>query len=115
MVRPRPWGTLLQGTVTARRQTGASTLLSDVTGVSAPGSAMWSGLFDPTRSTMIRDVRLGLQKTVVLGGTDITVFGEAYHSFQGGANEIGALPVPETATKELRSGTAGRAGVKIGF
>ncbi len=113
--RPGPWGTLLQGTVTARRQTGASTLLSDVTGVPAPGGAMWSGLFDPTRSTMIWDVRLGLQKTFGLRGTDITVFGEAYHSFQGAPNDVGALPVPETATKGLRSGTAGRAGLRFGF
>ena len=64
---------------------------------------------------MTWDVRLGLQKTLVLRGTDITFFGEAYHSFQGAPNDVGALPVSEAATKGLRSGTAGRAGVKIGF
>ena len=47
VARPGPWGTLLQGTVSARRQTGSSTLLSDVTGVSAPGSTMWSSLLIP--------------------------------------------------------------------
>ena len=115
VTRPGPWGTLLQGTARVRRQTGPSTLLSDVTGVATPGSAMWSTLFDPSRPTMIWDVRLGLQKTVRLGGTDVTMFGEAYQSFQGGPTDTGAGPLPGSATPGVRSGAAGRFGLKLGF
>lgn len=112
--RPGPWGTLLTGSASARRVSGATTLLSDVTGVPALGSGMWSALFDPSR-TMVWDVRLGLQKQWKVGTTDLTLFGDAYRSFQGGTTGNGLMPLPESATKGLRAGTAGRVGVKLGF
>ena len=114
ITRPGPWGTLLTGSASARRVSGATTLLSDVTGVPAPGSGMWSALFDPSR-TMVWDVRLGFEKHWKVGTTDLTLFGDAYRSFQGGATGNELMPLPESATKGLRTGAAGRFGVKLGF
>ena len=76
---------------------------------------MWSSLFDPTRPTMIYDIRLGLEKTFAVGGADLTIFGEAYRSFQGGSARGELAPLPPSATKGLRNGSAGRVGVKVGF
>ncbi len=108
------WGTLLKGTASARRVSGATALLSDVIGAPGPGTGMWSALFDPSR-TMIWDVRLGFEKHWTVGKTDVTFFGDAYRSFQGGATGNELLPLPESATKGLRTGTAGRFGLKLGF
>ncbi len=115
MRRPGPWGTLLTGTVSARRLSGASTLVSDVAGIAAPGPAMWSALFDPTRPTILWDARLGVEKEWSVGGLDVTLFGDAYRSFQGGSSNTLFMPLPESATKGLRTGTAGRVGVRLGF
>jgi hypothetical protein len=112
--RPGPWGTRLTGAVSARRLSGPTTLLSDITGTASPGTGMWSTLFDPSR-TLTWDARLGVEKHWSPGGTDLTIFGDAYRSFQGGVADDGLMPLPATATKGLRSGTAGRVGVKLGF
>ena len=111
--RPGPWGTLLTGAASARRLSGATTLLSDVTGAPAPGGLMWSTLFDPSR-TLVWDVRLGVEKQWSLGGADLTLFGDAYLSFQGGPDDSARAPLPASATKGLRSGTAGRVGIRLG-
>lgn len=71
-------------------------------------------LFDPSR-TMVWDVRLGFEKHWKVGTTDLTLFGDAYRSFQDGATGNELMPLPESATKGLRTGAAGRFGVKLGF
>ncbi|HTV02645.1 MAG TPA: hypothetical protein VMF13_18995 [Luteitalea sp.] len=115
VTRPGPFGTLFTGRASARRQVGPSTLLSDLTGVAPPNASMWGALFDPTRPTMIYDVRLRLEREFSLGGTDLTIFGEAYRSFQGGSARGEMMQLPPSATKGLRNGSAGRVGVKLGF
>ena len=114
--RPGPWGTLFSGTVTARRQVEPNTLLGDVTGMLPPGASSWSLMFDPTRSTMMWDTRVRLDRTVKVRAADLTFFGEAYKSFQGASQGDSALiPLPVEATQGLRTGTAVRVGLRVGF
>lgn len=114
--RPGPWGTLFSGTVTSRRQVGPSTLLTDVTGVSAGDPTSGALLANPSPSSLVWDARLGLQKTFTRRGVDLTIFGEGYRSFQSEPAEGAAgLPLSPDASKALRTGGAARFGIKIGF
>jgi hypothetical protein len=114
--RPGPWGTLFTGTVQSRRQVGPSTLLTDVTGMTVSSPASWSLLFDPSKSSIVWDARLRLERAFTVGQVDLTVFGEAYRSFQrdSGADAL-ASPLSQPGKTSLRTGSAGRVGLKVGF
>lgn len=113
--RRGPWGTLFTGTARARREGAASTLLNDVTDTAMVSSGAWSMLTDPSRTPMLWDVRLRIERRFDVGAADLTIFGEAYRSWLGGpARTLPLLPLGGARTSS-RSGPAARAGIKVAF
>lgn len=110
-----PLGVRLRGETTARRQTGHTTLLDDITGTRPLGASGWGSLYDPSGSATSWPVRLGLERTFRVGGADVTLFGEGFKTFQRDTASDAVPTIAGAAQRSLRTGSAARVGVKIGF